>query len=87
MLQFSRATTDVEYSSFLLRQKENIEAKKEEEIKEEGDDGDFESPPAGREEYRRGLLTALTRSRGHQQKGVLSFKSATPSASSELTSP
>lgn len=78
----------MEYSSFLIRdsllkQKED-RGKTEGEGNEEKDDkdgrGSLESP--GREEYRQGLLSALSRSRGHQQRGVLSFKSTTPASTS-----
>ena len=88
----SRVTTDVGYSSFLLSQKEGREGREEqkkgegegeEEEEEEGREGDRADSPS-REDYRQGLLTALSRSRG-KQKSVLSFKSATPSASSEST--
>ena len=69
-----RVTTDVEYSSFLIQQKERNE-------RGGNDDGDELSSPTI-EEYHQELLSALSRSRGQQQRGVLSFKPSTPSASS-----
>ena len=58
-------TTDIGYSSFLLSQKDGKEEQecKEEEEEDEGKDADSPS----REEYRQGLLTALSRSRGKQK--------------------
>ena len=51
---------------------------------EEGEEEDSESP--GKEEYRQTLLNALARNRSQpRQKGVLSFKSATPSTSGKDT--
>lgn len=82
-----RATTDVDYSSFLLRQKTKEVVTSEEDKDEENVNGDL-SP--NREEYQQTLLNALSKSRGHQQSGVLSFKATTttttPSAASECGS-
>lgn len=65
----------MEYSAFLLRQKD----------RKEPDEDENDELDKGRDlEYRQALVSAISRSRGHQQKGVLSFKSSTPSASSEL---
>lgn len=72
----NRVTTDVEYSSFLLRQKEGEAQANSEDGKE---NGNMESPD--REEYKQTLVNAFSKSRGQQQKGVLSFKPTTPSAS------
>ena len=70
----------MEYSSFLLRQKEGSKAQAN---SEDGEgDGNMESPD--REEYKQTLVNAFSKSRGQQQKGVLSFKPTTPSASSML---
>lgn len=69
----NRATTDIQYSNFLLTRKEK-EGDENEEDKEGG------SP--GREEYKHTLNSFISRSRGHQQKGVLSFKHTTPAAAS-----
>ena len=76
-------TTDLEYSSFLIQQsmlrgqkKTTKDGNEEEEEEEE------ESP--GKEEYRQSLLNALSRHRSQpRQRGVLSFKPSTPSASRE----
>ena len=62
----------MEYSSFLLRDKDTQNQENEEEV----------SPT--REEYKQGLLKALSRSRGRRQRGVLSFRptaACTPSSS------
>lgn len=59
----------MEYSSFLLSQKDRKQ--------EDGEEGE-------NAEYKQAILNAISKSRGHQQKGVLSFKSSTPSASSEF---
>ena len=65
----------MEYSSFLLRQKDR-----------QPDSGDENEGggQAGTVEYKQAIINAISRGRGHQQRGVLSFKSTTPSASSEL---
>lgn len=60
----------MEYSSFLLSQKDKMQ--------EDGEDGE-------NTEYKQAILDAISKSRGHQQRGVLSFKASTPSASSEFT--
>ena len=71
-----RSTTDLDYSSFLIQ--ESIRKKKGKD--KEGEEEEEESP--GREEYRQTLLNALSRNRSQpRQRGVLSFKSATPSTS------
>jgi hypothetical protein len=67
----------MEYSSFLLRQKDKPPGDGEE-------GGDMVNTSTV--EYKQAIVNAISKSRGHQQKGVLSFKSTTPSASSELCS-
>ena len=85
MMFIIRVTTDVDYSSFLLRQKTK-EVASGEDKDEENVNGDL-SP--SREDYKQSLLNALSKSRGHQQSSVLCFKAGTttttttPSAASE----
>lgn len=74
-----RSTTDLDYSSFLIQQSVSRSQKQK---KEDDEEEEVESP--GKEEYQQTLLNALARNRSQQrQKGVLSFRSTTPSASSE----
>ena len=73
----------MDYSSFLIQQSVRRSQKRKTEGEEEDD---TESP--GKEEYRQTLLNALARNRSQpRQKGVLSFKSATPSTAGELDYP
>lgn len=69
----------MEYSSFLLSQRGQAKEQEERGQEDEGEDSDDAATPS-REGYRQGLLSALSRSRGHQQKGVLSFRSSTPAS-------
>lgn len=70
----------MDYSSFLIQQSVRQSQKRKNNDGDEEDD--TESP--GKEEYRQTLLNAIARNRSQQrQKGVLSFRSATPSTSSE----
>lgn len=85
MIQYcvNRAAMDMGYSSFLLSQGERPEeqGRGEEEEDEEEESGGANSP-IRTENYRQGLITALSRSQG-KQKRVLAFKASTPSASSK----
>ena len=75
-----RSTTDLDYSSFLIQESIRQSQKKKGKGNEEGEEEESESP--GKEEYRQTLLNALSRNRSQpRQKGVLSFKAATPSTS------
>lgn len=65
----------MDYSSFLLRQKT-----KEVTSGEDKDDVNGDLSPS-REEYKQSLLNALSKSRGHQQSNVLSFKATTTTTS------
>ena len=70
----NRATMDLEYSSYVLRKKEEGR-----EGEGEGEDSDMLSPTG--KECRQALLKAISRSRGKsgQRKNVLSFTLSTPS--------
>ena len=76
-----RSTTDLEYSSFLIQESiRQSQKKKGKDNEEEGEEEELQSP--GKQEYRQTLLNALSRNRSQpRQKGVLSFKAATPSTS------
>lgn len=73
----------MEYSSFLVmqqKQKEPTAEEKDEKEREEENSDTVDSPLTNEGDNQR-LLDALSRSRGQQQRGVLSFKTTTPKLS------